>query len=213
MPKNSSQSSVHEMPELNEKTLVLVKPDGVMRGIIGKIIGRFEESGLKLVALKMTRITKEFAKEHHPPELDKWLAGMGGKTLESYKKYGRDPIKEVGTDDALAIGKLVWEWNTDFLTSGPIVAMVWQGNHSIDTVRKLIGSTLPVFALPGTIRGDFAKDSPALANAMKRGIRNVVHASGDPAEAKYDIEHWFAPEELHSYERLDWEAMFGKLQA
>ena len=190
MSQANQPASVHQMPELQEKTLVLVKPDGVMRGIIGKIIARFEEAGLKLVGLKMMRISKDFAQEHHPPELEKWLSGMGTKTLEGYRKYGRDPVKEVGTNDPLKIGKMVWEWNTDFLTSGPIVAMVWQGNHAIDNVRKLVGSTLPVFALPGTIRGDFAKDSPALANAMRRGIRNVVHASGDLAEAKYDIEHW-----------------------
>lgn len=209
----SKPQSVHDMPELQEKTLVLVKPDGVMRGIVGKVITRFEETGLKLVGIKMLRISREFAMEHHPPELEKWLAGMGGKTLEGYKKYGRDPMKELGTDDPLKIGKLVWEWNTEFLTSAPIVAMVWQGNHSIDNVRKIVGSTLPVFALPGTIRGDFSKDSPALANAMKRGLHNVVHASGDPAEATYDIDHWFAPEEIQSYQRMDWEAMFGQLKA
>lgn len=208
MPK-----TVHDLPELQEKTLVLVKPDGVMRGIVGKIISRFEDAGLKIVALKMIQITREFAMEHHPPELEKWLAGMGGKTLESYKKYGRDPVKELGTDDPLKIGKMVWEWNTDFLISAPIVAVVLQGNHAIDNVRKLIGNTLPVFALPGTIRGDFSKDSPALANAMRRGLHNVVHASGDPAEAKYDIEHWFAPEDIHAYKRVDWEAMFGQLKS
>ena len=191
---------------------MLVKPDGVMRGLVGEIIGRVEKAGLKLVGLKMIKISREHANGHQP-NTDEWYKGIGGKTLESYEKYGRDAIKEIGTDDPLAIGKMVAEWNIDFLTSGPVVAMVWEGNHAIDTVRKIVGSTLPVFAPPGTIRGDFAKDSPALANAMRRAIRNVVHASGDPDEAKHEIEHWFSLEEINTYQRVDWDAMFGNIKA
>ncbi len=196
---------------LGERTLVLVKPDGVMRGIIGEIISRFERSGLKLVALKMVRVGRDFANRHQP-NTPEWLAGIGKKTLESYEKYGGDAKKELGTDDPTEIGKLVANWNLDYLTSGPIVAMVWEGNQAIENVRKMVGNTLPIFAAPGTIRGDFSKDSPALANAMKRGIRNVVHASGDPTESKNEVALWFAPEEIQNYQRVDWLAMFEGLK-
>ena len=190
---------------------MLVKPDGVTRGLVGEIISRVEKSGLKLVGLKMLKISREHAHTHQP-NTEEWYKGIGGKTLESYEKYGRNAKKEIGTDDALKIGKMVAEWNIDFLTSGPIVSMVWEGNHAIDAVRKIVGSTMPIFSPPGTIRGDFAKDSPALANAMKRSIRNLVHASGDPKEAAHEIDHWFSPNEINTYERIDWAAMFGEIK-
>ncbi len=197
----------NQVSNLMERTLVLVKPDGVMRGIVGDIIARFERSGLKLVGLKMVRVSKDFANRHQP-NTDEWLEGIGKKTLSSYEKYGGDAKKELGTDVPKEIGQLVANWNLDYLTSGPIVAMIWEGNQAIENVRKMVGDTLPVFAAPGTIRGDFSKDSPALANAMKRGIRNVVHASGDPEESKNEVALWFGPEEIHDYKRVDWAAMF-----
>jgi len=198
-------------PELSEKTVVLVKPDGVMRGLVGEVISRFERAGLKLVALRMVQIDKAFAQKHQPTS-DEWLEGIGAKTLGSYEKFGRDAKKELGTDDPKEIGELVANWNLEYLTSGPIVSMIWEGHNSIDMVRKMIGNTLPAFAVPGTIRGDFSKDSPALANAMKRGIRNVVHASGNKEEASNEIDLWFGPEDVHEYERADWGAMFGTLK-
>ncbi|MFO0704498.1 MAG: nucleoside-diphosphate kinase [Candidatus Andersenbacteria bacterium] len=205
--KNKAKTAATH-PELQERTVVLVKPDGVMRGLIGEVISRFEKAGLKLVALRMVQIDRDFAGRHQPTS-EEWMKGIGGKTLSSYEKYGRDAKKELGTNDPLEIGKMVANWNLDYLTSGPIVSMIWEGHNAIDIVRKMIGNTLPVFALPGTIRGDFAKDSPALANAMKRGIRNVVHASGNKEEAANEISLWFGPEDIHEYERADWAAMFG----
>lgn len=205
---DSKQNQPH--PELTQRSVVLVKPDGVMRGIIGDIISRFERAGLKLVALKMVKITDDFA-DRHQPSSEEWIKKLGEKTLKSYKKYDRDPIKEVGTDDPLEIGQLVRDWNQEYLTSGPLVAMIWEGHQAIDNVRRIVGDTLPIFAAPGTIRGDFSKDSPALANAMKRSIRNVVHASGDPDEAKNEVALWFGPEEIQNYKRVDWVAMFEDL--
>ncbi|MFO0703034.1 MAG: nucleoside-diphosphate kinase [Candidatus Andersenbacteria bacterium] len=214
MPKKPAASapSVHDLPELQERTLMLVKPDGVMRGIVGKVLSRVEESGLKMVGLKLVKITRDFADRHQPSNED-WIKNLGNNTLKSYKENGRDPIKELGTDDPLKIGKMIREWNTDFLTSAPVVAVVWQGNHAVTQVRKIIGSTLPIFALPGTIRGDFSKDSPALSAAMRRAVRNVVHASGNLEEATYEIDLWFDPDDLYDYQRLDWEAMFGQLKS
>lgn len=190
-----------------ERTVVLVKPDGLKRGLAGEIIRRMEQRGLKLIACKMMTPDREKARGHYPGT-DEWMAGMGRKTLETYEKYGKDPIAEMGTNDPLAIGKMVAEWNVDFLSSGPVVAMVWEGIHAIDMVRKIVGHTVPAKAEMGTIRGDFSVDSPVLANDGKRALRNVVHASGDPSEATHEIAYWFSPEELHPYKRAEEDIMF-----
>lgn len=190
-----------------EKTCVLVKPDGVKRGLVGECVRRIEQRGLKLIALKMIWADDQKAKGHYPGT-DGWLAGMGNKTLETYAKYGKNPVEEVGTADPLEIGKKVYEWNVEFLTSGPMVAMIFSGIHAIDMVRKIVGKTIPAFAEMGTIRGDYSVDSPALANEDKRAVHNVVHASGDPSEAEHEIGYWFAPEEIHEYKRAEEDIMF-----
>ena len=190
-----------------EKTVVLVKPDGVKRGLIGEIVHRIEQRGLKIIALKMILPTAELARDHYP-NTEVWMRGMGEKTLENYRQYGKDPIKEIGTDDALAIGKMAARWNVDFLMSGPVVAMAVQGIHAIPMVRKIVGATLPSKAEMGTIRGDYSVDSPTLANVDKRAIHNLVHASGDEQEAAHEIEHWFKPEEIHVYKRAEEDVMF-----
>lgn len=186
---------------------MLIKPDGVKRGLVGECIKRVEQRGLKIIALKMVWPSKEHAHSHYSGEKE-WLAGMGEKTLETYRKYGKDPIKELGTDDPLEIGRMIHNWLTEFLTSGPVVAMVVSGVHAIDMVRKIVGKTIPAFAEMGTIRGDFSVDSPMLANESKRAIHNLVHASGDAKEAEHEINHWFAPEEINDYKRAEEDIMF-----
>ncbi len=192
---------------LDEQTVVVVKPDGVKRGLVGEILSRFEKAGLRLAALKMITLSPDFARNHYPGT-DEWMAGMGKKTLKTYDEYGKDPIAEMGTADPLELGKKIYEWNVDYLTSGPVVAMVLQGNHAIDNVRMIVGNTLPVFAQPGTIRGDYSVDSPALANDQKRAVRNVIHASGDPSEAEHEVQYWFGPEDLMNYKRVEEDLMF-----
>lgn len=198
---------VQEKHPKEERTFMLVKPDGVKRGLVGECVRRIEQRGLKIIALKMICATEEHAHGHYPGT-DEWMSGMGGKTLETYAKYGKDAQKELGTKDPLEIGKKVYQWNTDFLASGPTVAIVISGIHAIDMVRKIVGKTIPAFAEMGTIRGDFSVDSPVLANAGKRAIHNLVHASGDPKEADHEIEHWFSPEEIHDYKRAEEDIMF-----
>ncbi len=190
-----------------ERTFMLVKPDGVKRGLVGECMRRIEQRGLKIIALKMVRAGEEHARTHYPGS-EGWLRGMGEKTLAGYAQYGKDPVREFGTDDTLKIGEMIYKWNTDFLTSGPVIAMVISGIHSIDMVRKIVGKTVPAFAEMGTIRGDFSVDSPVLANDGKRAIHNLVHASGDPREAAHEIEHWFSPEEIHDYKRAEEDIMF-----
>lgn len=190
-----------------EKTLVLVKPDGVKRGLIGEVIRRIEQRGLKVIALKMFTATREQINDHYPKD-PVWIKRLGEKTLSNYAKYGLDPINEIGTDEAEEIGKLVREWIIDFMVSGPIVKMIVQGLHAVDMVRKLAGNTLPSLAEMGTIRGDYSVDSPALANADKRALHNLVHASETPEEAQHEIEFWFSPEEIHEYKRAEEDIMF-----
>ena len=195
------------MSPKEEKTVVLIKPDGVKRGLIGEVVKRIESRGLKIIALKMITASKEHAHSHYP-NTEPWLRGMGEKTLENYKQYEKDPVAELGTDDTLEIGKKVAEWNVDFLTSGPMVAMIVQGIHAVDMVRKIVGKTVPAIAEMGTIRGDFSVDSPTLANAAKRALHNVVHASGDQSESAHELEHWFSKEEVHEYKRAEEDIMF-----
>lgn len=190
-----------------ERTLLLVKPDGVKRGLVGDILSRIEQRGLKIIALKLITATPEHVKSHYPGT-DEWLKGMGEKTLENYRQYGKDPVKEVGTGDPLEIGKMIYKWLEDFMTSGPMAAMVISGLHAADMVRKICGHTLPSKADMGTIRGDYSVDSPTLANLEKRAIRNIVHASGTQEEAVHEIAHWFAPEEIHDYKRAEEDIMF-----
>ena len=190
-----------------EKTLVLVKPDGVKRGLIGEILGRIEQRGLKVIAMQMVWADKaQLAKHYSDSEAN--LRAMGEKTLATYQKYELDPVREIGTADAVKIGKMVHGWIVDFMSSGPIVKMVVQGIHAVEMVRKIVGGTLPSQADMGTLRGDYSVDSAVLANAQKRGVRNIVHASGNVAEAEAEINLWFKDGEIHEYKRAEEDIMF-----
>ncbi|MHB8926293.1 MAG: nucleoside-diphosphate kinase [Bacillota bacterium] len=190
-----------------EKTLILVKPDGVQRGLVGAILGRFEQVGLKIVALRVVHPSREQAEKHYP-NTPEWIEGMGQKTLQSYKENGVDPIAEVGTDDPRKIGEMVKQWNIEYLSSGPVVACVLEGYHAIQVVRKMCGHTLPLAAAPGTIRGDYSTASPIVANALRHAIRNLIHASSTTDEADHEVAHWFPQGGLSSYRRSDETAMF-----
>lgn len=191
-----------------EKTLVLVKPDGVKRGLTGEVIKRFEMKGLKLVAVKMVKSTADHIKKHYRSTKEQ-LEGMGNKTFQSLREHGLDPLKEMGTDNPMVMGKLINGWNVESLTSGPLVAMVFQGLHAVEAARKIAGATMPIKAELGTIRGDFSTDSPLLANANKRAVRNIVHASSSVPDAETEIKHWFSSKELHSYKRAEEDTMFS----
>lgn len=195
---------------LIERTLVLVKPDGIKRSLSGEIISRFEKAGLKIVAMKMIWVDKEYVAKHYPDSRGELLTAMGEKSLKTYEKYGLDPMKILGTKEPAEIGKMINEWNKNFLSSGPVIAMVLEGIHAIDNVRMITGNTLPTFAEPGSIRGDYAIDSPALANQQKRAVHNLIHASGNLAEAAHEIELWFTADEIHDYKRADEDVMFGE---
>jgi len=189
-----------------ERTFVMVKPDGVKRGLTGEIIKRIEQRGLKVIALQMVMPTRQQVDDHYP-KTETWIARLGEKTLNTYAKYGYDAIEELGTDDKLAIGQMVRQWLIEYMTSAPLVKMVVEGVHAVDMVRKLSGNTMPYIAEMGTIRGDFSVDSAAAANKDKRSVHNIIHASETPEEAAHEIAHWFSPEDLHAYKRVEEDLM------
>lgn len=192
-----------------ERTVVIIKPDGIKRGLTGEIIRRIEQRGLKIIALGMMWPTREQMDVHYPKD-DNWITGLGKNTERSYKEYKiPTTLKEdYGTEDLYEIGKMVREWLIEFMTSGPLVKMVVSGLHAIPMVRKIVGPTIPSLAEMGTIRGDFSVDSPALANIQKRSVHNLVHASGSVEEAENEIKVWFSPEEIHDYKRAEEDIMF-----
>lgn len=178
-----------------ERTYVMVKPDGVKKGLIGEIIRRFEQRDLKIVALEMFMPTKEQINDHYP-KAEEWIRRLGQKTLGTYQKYGVDPVQALGTADDLEIGTMVRGWLINYMISAPLVRMVVEGVHAVDMVRKICGATLPNMADMGTIRGDYSCDSPAVANSEKRSVMNLVHASETPAEAEHEIKHWFGDRDV-----------------
>lgn len=185
-----------------EKTLVLIKPDAVKRGLIGEILNRFEKRGLKVIGLKMVHGNKKDFDRHYPKNKE-WIANLGKRTVEIYKKYNYSLKKDFGTDEPFKIGKIFRNWLIDFMASGPVVKVLIEGVHAIDVVRKIVGDTQPHFALTGTIRGDFSADSAGAANKSKRAVHNLVHASGDKDEARNEIMLWFEPDSIYDYKRVD----------
>jgi len=152
-----------------QRTLVLIKPDGVKRNLIGEIIKRFENAGLKIIGMKMLWVSEEFGKKHYREDIAK---KYGDRIRNNLLKYVRE---------------------------GPVVAMVLEGVEAITITRKLVGSTYPSESLPGTIRGDFAHISKDYANAKEMSVRNLIHASGNKEDADIEVPLWFKPAELHSY--------------
>lgn len=177
-----------------ERTLVVIKPDGLQRTLVGEIIKRYEQIGLKLSAIKLVVPTEEFIEKHYTLDPE-WRRVTGEKTIKGYKDKGQVPPSE----DPLEItGKLLVNLKK-YMASGPVIAMVWQGAHAIKIVRKITGGTEPLTSDVGTIRGDFVLDSYQMSDADQRSIRNLIHASGSVKEAEMEIKHWFKPEEVVNY--------------
>lgn len=177
-------------------TVVIVKPDGMRKKILGELISRFEKVGLKLAAAKLIWVDKTHVGKHYQDKKD-YHKTVGEKTLENYKKYGMDAGENLGTKDPVKIGEMVRRWNMEFLSSGPVFAMLWEGPDAVSIVRKMVGHTFPSEALPGTIRGDYALDSAYLSNVEKRTTQNIVHASGNREEAEFERKLWFREDEIY----------------
>jgi len=157
--------------ELVQRTLILFKPDAVQRGIVGEILTRFERVGLKIIGTKMIFPSKEHYHKH-------------------YEGIGKMVTRR---------GEKAFDMALEFMTQGPVIAMVFEGVEAVELVRKLVGGTEPKTALPGTIRGDYSHMSFGYADEHNVGIPNLIHASGNIEEAKQEISHWFSDFEIYNY--------------
>lgn len=187
----------------SEQTLVLIKPDGIQRSLIGEIIKRFERMGLKITALKMIIPTPSQVEKHY--NLDpNWRISNGTKTIKGYKDKGLTPP----TEDPMEMSGMTLERLKNYISSGPVVAMVWEGAHSVQIVRKVTGGTEPLTSDVGTIRGDFVLDSYQISDGAGRAVRNLLHASGSDEEAKKEIALWFKPEEVLKYRLIQEQILY-----
>jgi nucleoside-diphosphate kinase len=176
-----------------ERTFVAVKHDGVQRALVGEIIKRIEDTGLKIVALKMFVPSMENTITHYGKD-DAWCEKVGQRTVDNMQKEGKTPEKS-----ALEYGKQVLEHLYKYFTLGPIVGMVIEGNSAVAIVKKLVGGTEPTTSDVGTIRGDLTLDSYDLANVDGRAVRNLIHCSDQVSEAEREIGIWWKPEEIINY--------------
>lgn len=176
-----------------ERTLVILKPDAVQRGLIGEIIKRIENTGLKLVALKSTMAEEDTLWKHYNKD-DEWFLSKGQRIVEERKAAGMPVDKE-----AIEYGKDIVRALVKFMTAGPVVAMVWEGNQAVGIVKKIVGSTEPLSSGAGTIRGDYTLDSYELASRDERAVRNLIHCSDPVADAAREIPLWFDEKELLQY--------------
>lgn len=177
-----------------ERTLVIIKPDGVQRTLIGEIIKRYERAGLKLAGIKMVVPTEDQIEKHYTLDPE-WRRITGEKTIASYLKKG----EKMWTNDPLEVTNALLKKLKKYMTSGPVIAMVWEGIHVTEVVRKITGGTEPRTSDVGTIRGDFVIDSYLVSDTDGRAVRNLVHASGSAKESEAEIAHWFKKDELVDY--------------
>ncbi len=186
-----------------ERALVLVKPDGVERALIGAAIKKFEDAGLKVTGLKMVKPTDELVGKHYTDDTE-WLMSVGKKTKQAAIERGEN-VKET----EMEIGQRVRSYLIKELTRGIVVAFVLEGNSAAEVARKLAGSTEPRKADPSSIRGTYSTDSYLLADQKKRPVRNIVHVSENAKIAEKEIKLWFKDSEIFKYKRADEEAMYS----
>ena len=182
-----------------ERTLAIIKIDGIQRGLVGEIISRFERIGLKIVAIKMMVPSLEYIEAHYTLDPN-WRMENGKKSIKGYTDRGQ---KHPLSDDPLVVNAETLRKLKDYMASGPVIPMVIEGAHAVEIVRKITGGTEPRGALVGTIRGDFVLDSYQMSDVDGRAVRNVVHASGSVKEATDEIKHWFKPNELMKYKTIN----------
>ncbi len=176
-----------------ERTFVIIKPDGVQRGLIGEIIKRYERTGLKLVALRFGVADEKKFWEHYNKD-DAWYQKKGTKIAED-KKANNLPV----TKEPLEYGKDIIRQLVTFMTSGPVMMMVWEGNQAAAVVRKITGDTEPATSDVGTIRGDLTVDSYNISAVDDRAVRNLIHCSENTEEGKREVSLWFTPEQITEY--------------
>jgi len=184
-----------------EQTLVLIKPDGVQRGLIGEIIHRFEKVGMKIVGMKLIQAKKETLEKHYFKD-ESWCKEKG----EMYKKKLCLPEDT----DAIRVGKNLVESLIKDMQVSPIIAMVLEGHNAVMTVKRLTGPTNIDEAMPGTIRGDFSHDTFELANKSNRPNLTIIHATDNVKEAQKEIDFWFSPDEIYAYKKPEEDVHYRK---
>lgn len=176
-----------------ERTLVILKPDAIQRGLTGEIIKRIESTGLKLVALKIQIASEDLCWKHYNKD-EAWFKSKGENVVKNREAAGMPVEKE-----AIEYGKDIISALVNFMTCAPVIPMVFEGNQAVGIVKKLVGSTEPLSSEPGTIRGDYTIDSYELANFDTRAVRNLIHCSDEVEEAKREISLWFNENEILNY--------------
>lgn len=190
-----------------EQTLVIIKPDGVQRTLIGEIIKRYEQVGFKLQGMKLIVPTPEQATAHYMVGGEEWLETVGTKAAAAYEKKGMKSPFATPRENGMAI----LQSNAKYLSAGPVVAMIWQGAHAVEVIRKITGGTEPRSSDVGTIRGDYMLDSYMMADTDGRSIRNLIHASGSVDEANKEIPIWFDEKEIFDYRLLQEQILYEDL--
>ncbi len=185
-----------------ERTFVIVKPDGVQRSLLGEIIKRYERTGLKLVGVKFW-LADEATFWKHYNKADEWFLKKGTKIVEDKKAAGLPVEKE-----PIEYGKDIIRQLVKFMTAGPVLMMVWEGNQAVAVVTKITGTTEPATSDVGTIRGDFTVDSYGISAVDDRAVRNLIHCSDSVSEAEREIGLWFKPEELVNYRLMAEEMLY-----
>lgn len=180
-------------PAIKERTFVIIKPDGIQRSLIGEIIKRIERTGLKFSAMKLSILDEDKLWKHYNKD-DDWFEKKGGNILKEIEMKGL-PVEK----PAIEYGKDILRHLVSFMTSGPVIVMVIEGNQAVGIVRKIVGGTEPLSSDIGTIRGDLTIDSYALSGIDGRAVRNLVHCSESPEEAEREIKLWFKEEEILKY--------------
>jgi len=176
-----------------ERTFVILKPDAVQRGLMGEIISRFERVGLKMIALKMVMATEQQCWDHYNKD-EAWFLKKGANIIKNRQDLGMPVEKE-----ALEYGKDIIRALVKFMTAGPIVPMIFEGNQAMGIVKKIVGGTEPLTSDVGTIRGDFTLDSYELSSYDDRAVRNLIHCSDQTEEAEREIKIWFDDSEIIGY--------------
>lgn len=185
-----------------EQTFVILKPDAIQRSLIGELISRIERTGLKMVALKMILATEEQCWKHYNKD-EKWFLEKGQKIIANLEKAGKPVEKE-----AVEYGRGIVDALVKFMTCGPVIAMIFEGNQAVGIVKKIVGGTEPLTSDVGTIRGDLTLDSYELSNLDDRAVRNLIHCSDQADEAQREISLWFSPEEIVKYRLISEQILY-----
>lgn len=176
-----------------ERTCVILKPDTIQRSLIGEVIKRFEQTGLKCTAMKMRMADEDLLYKHYNKD-DEWFLTKGNRIVEDLKSQGKTVDKE-----PIEYGKDIIRANAAYMSAGPVVAMIWEGNQAIAVIKKIVGSTEPATSDVGTIRGDYTVDSYSHSAYEDRAVRNLIHCSDEPSEAEREIALWFDDKDVMQY--------------